>query len=273
MKINEVTLTEGKFLNEQEVLLEFLPILFAGAALWEMLSAFLIGMSIAEIYQILEKHDFDIETMSEEDWTEVLIDVVMLAVPGAGKMGAKALKRVIPGNFLAKASMKLRNFFRKKISSESKPGPKPQTSLAKKAVNAVGSAAKTVAKTAASVAGKGMKTAANVGAAGAGAYVGYQHGGVGGAIAGKSSGGLQASPLPANLAKIEQDFNSYPLTITFDRKNPKIMIVNGSPVTDAQGYQKVGNSTIKNIKDIARAIKKNDPTTMIPKKPGADYRT
>lgn len=56
-----------------------------------------------------------------------------------------------------------------------------------------------------------------------------------------------------------------------DPSNPKIMYIGGVQVTDADGYQAVGNNYLNSIKDDARALKMPDPTAGIPKKPGKTY--
>lgn len=56
-----------------------------------------------------------------------------------------------------------------------------------------------------------------------------------------------------------------------DPSNPKIIYIGGVQVTDADGYQAIGNSYLQSIKDDARALKMPDPTAGIPKKPGKVY--
>jgi hypothetical protein len=56
-----------------------------------------------------------------------------------------------------------------------------------------------------------------------------------------------------------------------DPNNPKIKFVGGVQITDAEGFQAVGNNYLASIKREAAALKLPDPTAGIPKKPGANY--
>jgi hypothetical protein len=67
-------------------------------------------------------------------------------------------------------------------------------------------------------------------------------------------------------------WKSRPLQVAYDRNNKKIMYVNDIQITDADGFQKVGDRMIQDIRDTARVYNNApDPTAGIPKKPGARY--
>lgn len=61
------------------------------------------------------------------------------------------------------------------------------------------------------------------------------------------------------------------MSVQRDPKNPKILYVDRVQITDADGYQLVGNKSLANIKNAANALGRPDPTAGIPKKPGKDY--
>lgn len=75
------------------------------------------------------------------------------------------------------------------------------------------------------------------------------------------------STLPPEFEKIEQQYNSYPLKVRFDRKNPKIMYVNNRPVTDENGLRYVNMQTLNDISLLAKQLKKPDPVANIPDNP------
>jgi len=64
--------------------------------------------------------------------------------------------------------------------------------------------------------------------------------------------------------KLEQEYDSSPLVVRFDRQNPNIMYVNNLPVTDENGFRAVGKPTIDRIGVTASGINKPNPVANLP---------
>jgi hypothetical protein len=82
---------------------------------------------------------------------------------------------------------------------------------------------------------------------------------------------LAYSALTAEQQQILQDFNAWPLKITFNNENPKIAYVNGAPISDENGYRTVGWYSLRNYQDTAKHMGKEFPMQIIPPKPGVKY--
>ena len=78
--------------------------------------------------------------------------------------------------------------------------------------------------------------------------------------------------------EIERIFNKPPAAITFDDENPNIMYRGKGgtrqPLTDAEGYQVVGDWTINQYRGMLRTINTEiDPTKLIKRRPGSRWRS
>jgi hypothetical protein len=71
-------------------------------------SLFLTTISVIDIYKILEKNNYDLASMSDEDWKDVFLDLIMLSVPGAGNFTKSAIRKLIPDSWLLSAANKAR---------------------------------------------------------------------------------------------------------------------------------------------------------------------
>lgn len=77
-----------------------------------------------------------------------------------------------------------------------------------------------------------------------------------------------------NIGKVDPrllDTTPSSLMVGTDPNNPKIKVVGGVKITDAQGYQSVGDSYLNGIRNSFRVAGLPDPTAGIPKKPGKNY--
>ena len=85
-----------------------------------------------------------------------------------------------------------------------------------------------------------------------------------------------SAPLPrAKLPDVSRPSNDYSndlgMRVERDPRNPNIIYVDRVAITDAEGYQLVGNRTLAQIRNSALSLGRPDPTAGIPKKPGRDY--
>ena len=99
MKVNEI-LTEKSQLNEAFMLLglTFPMILSAVAALIK-------GYTAYQLYEVLKKYDFQFDrVIRSEDLNDVLIDLIVLAVPGGGQATRAAISNAIPASLKARGS-------------------------------------------------------------------------------------------------------------------------------------------------------------------------
>lgn len=103
MKVNQI-LTEKSQLNEAFMLLGLTwPMILSG------ITALIKGMTAYELYNILNKYDFNFnKVLSGDDLNEVLIDIIILVIPGGGQATRAVISKLIPtklktagANFLA----------------------------------------------------------------------------------------------------------------------------------------------------------------------------
>ena len=88
----------------------------------------------------------------------------------------------------------------------------------------------------------------------------------------KVAGSSAQTPQSGRVVSDNPKWQRRPLLVAYDKGNPKIMYVNNIQITDADGFQLVGDNMLNSIKDSARiANNAPDPTAGIPKKPGTRY--
>ena len=114
MKVHEI-------ITEEEQLNEFVPIVLGGlgwGAAITAIGAFLTGLSIIEIYQLVNKYSDEPENMSDDDWDTLFIDVALLALPGAAKLGKAVLMKTLPKSVLRRGGSWLRKRVLDKVKKE-----------------------------------------------------------------------------------------------------------------------------------------------------------
>jgi len=100
MKVHQI-ITERQQLNE------FVPVILGGmgfAGAMAVIGAFLTGLSIYELTKMLSKYNNDPESLNDDDWDNILIDLSLLALPGAARLGRAALVKVLPKSMVRKGS-------------------------------------------------------------------------------------------------------------------------------------------------------------------------
>lgn len=104
MKVHQI-ITERQQLNE------FVPVVLGGlgfAGAMAVIGAFLTGMSIYELTKMLSKYNNDPESLTDGDWDNILIDISLLALPGAARLGRSALVKALPRSVVRRASSSIR---------------------------------------------------------------------------------------------------------------------------------------------------------------------
>lgn len=96
-----------QIVSERKQLNEFVPVILGGmgfAGAMAVIGAFLTGLSIFELVKMLNKYNEDPESLTDDDWDNVLIDLSLLALPGAARLGRAALVKVLPRSVVRKGS-------------------------------------------------------------------------------------------------------------------------------------------------------------------------
>lgn len=104
MKVHQI-ITERKQLNE------FVPVILGGmgfAGAMAVIGAFLTGLSIYELTKMLSKYNNDPESLTDGDWDNILIDLSLLALPGAARLGRSAFVKALPRSVVRRASSSIR---------------------------------------------------------------------------------------------------------------------------------------------------------------------
>jgi hypothetical protein len=94
-----------QIITERQQLNEFVPVIgmgFAGAM--TVIGTFMAGMGIYELAKMLSKYNDDPESLTDDDWDNVLIDLSLLALPGVARLGRAALVKVLPRSVVRKGS-------------------------------------------------------------------------------------------------------------------------------------------------------------------------
>jgi hypothetical protein len=127
MKVYQI-IAETKHLNEAGPAI--VPGAIIGGLTWAgvlgAVSLFLTTISIIDLYRILEKNNYQFESMSSEDWKDLYINLIMLAVPGAGRFGKAAIRKLIPDSWLTNAAKRAKTQITAKINKSKIPMNSPQ---------------------------------------------------------------------------------------------------------------------------------------------------
>lgn len=127
MKVHQI-------ISEQHQLSEAGPAIVPGAILGGLtwagvigaVSLFLTTISIIDLYRILEKNNYDTNNMSDEDWKDFFINLILLSVPGAGRFGKAAIRKLIPDSFLTSAAKRAKSQVTAKINKSKIPMNSPK---------------------------------------------------------------------------------------------------------------------------------------------------
>jgi hypothetical protein len=120
MKVREII--------EEERIDEAMPLLGLGApaVIMGAISLFLTTISIIDLYRILEKNNYQLESMTDEDWKDLFINLIMLAVPGAGGLSKALIRKAIPDSFLNSGAKKVKAQIIAKVNKSKIPMNSPQ---------------------------------------------------------------------------------------------------------------------------------------------------
>jgi hypothetical protein len=116
MKVHQI-ITERQQLNE------FVPVVLGGlgfAGAMSVIGAFITGMSLIEIYRTLSKYNENPDSLSDDDWDNVFMDIALLALPGAARLGKAALVKMLPRSVIRKGSAAVRKKVYEKLAKEKK---------------------------------------------------------------------------------------------------------------------------------------------------------
>jgi hypothetical protein len=112
-----------QIISERKQLNEFVPVMLGGmgfAGAMAVIGAFITGMSIIEIYRTLSKYNEDPNSLSDDDWDNVFIDIALLALPGAARLGRAAIVKMLPRSVVRKGSAAVRKKVYEKLAKEKK---------------------------------------------------------------------------------------------------------------------------------------------------------
>lgn len=93
-----------QIISERKQLNEFVPIL-AGLTVAGVIQAVGVAMtawSIYDIYKFIGKYNKDPAAISDAEWGDLWIDVILLAIPVAAKLGKPAVVKMLPESVVAK---------------------------------------------------------------------------------------------------------------------------------------------------------------------------
>jgi len=114
MKVHQI-------ISERQQLNEFVPVVLGGlgfAGAMAVIGAFITGMSIIEIYRTLSKYNEDPNSLSDDDWDNVFLDIALLALPGAARLGKGALVKMLPRSVVRKGSAAVKKNIFDKLAKE-----------------------------------------------------------------------------------------------------------------------------------------------------------
>jgi hypothetical protein len=103
MKIYDI-IAEKYYPVKEDRLDEFVPII-AGLSAGGIISAIgvvLAAMSFADIIKFIGKYNEDPSKISEDEWNDLFIDVMLLAIPGVAKLGKPLVIKMLPRKLVAK---------------------------------------------------------------------------------------------------------------------------------------------------------------------------
>jgi hypothetical protein len=106
MKIYEIV-AEKYYPIEEERLDEALP-LIAGLSVGGVITAIsvvLAAMSFADLIKFIGKYNEDPSKISEEEWNDLFIDVMLLAIPGVAKLGRPIVVKLMRKNKFTRAAL------------------------------------------------------------------------------------------------------------------------------------------------------------------------
>jgi hypothetical protein len=116
-----------QIISETRRLDEALPLAPIGIVIGYV-SVFLTAMTIDDIYQALSSYNEDPDSLTDDDWGEIFLDISLLAVPSLGKMGGKAaLKKVVPESWIRRGGSWIKKDIIDKLKKDKqKYGPRAQ---------------------------------------------------------------------------------------------------------------------------------------------------
>lgn len=112
-----------EILAERQQLNEFAPLVIGGLAVtWGVVlttvSTALTAYGAYETYQFMQKRQFNIDNMTDEDWDVLSIDLALMLVPGLAKIGKSALTKYLPASFKSKLVNIVKPLVQKKMTPE-----------------------------------------------------------------------------------------------------------------------------------------------------------
>lgn len=116
MKVHQI-------ISERQQLNEFVPVMLGGLGFvgaMSVIGAFITGMSIIELYRTLSKYNEDPDSISDDDWDNVFIDLSLLALPGAARLGRAAFVKILPRSVVRKGSAAVRKKVYEKLAKDKK---------------------------------------------------------------------------------------------------------------------------------------------------------
>lgn len=100
MRVSEILIENRKQVNEA------LPLLGLGIpAILAAISAVVAGWTLVELVQFISKYNEDPEQVTDEQWKQILLDVMLIAVPG---LAGKAIGRLIPNSIKIRLANQLK---------------------------------------------------------------------------------------------------------------------------------------------------------------------
>jgi hypothetical protein len=123
MRIHEL-LSEDDQLNEVAPIIAGLTI----AGILEAISLVLTAWSIYDIYKFIGKYSEDPSKITQEEWNDLWIDLILIAIPGAAKLGKPMVVKMLPKSIVEKGgkwlNTKVIDLIKKKGGDVAKAGEK-----------------------------------------------------------------------------------------------------------------------------------------------------
>lgn len=137
----------SEILTEEQQLAEFLPVALGAGAMLALNAAF-AAWTAYDIWKIFAKNGYDPDNMSDEDWDDLALNVIFMAVPGAAKLGMSVLKKLVPTRLLKWVKGKVMDKIKgtkppaaATTATTAAPAAAAKTSTTAKAVTATGTVA------------------------------------------------------------------------------------------------------------------------------------
>lgn len=113
MKVNEIV--------REERLDEVAPIIIGGIALTQIItavSAFFTAMTLIDLYKFIDNYGEDPESITDDQWFDVFLDVTLLAIPSLSKFGKPYIAKLIPASWKKYAGDYTRGIVLKRYRAE-----------------------------------------------------------------------------------------------------------------------------------------------------------